>query len=174
MHQLWQHRNGIWYVLHGPRLRKRVSTRTQDRTAAEMFLTNFIAASGGLADDIPLVGALLDAYCADRLPNVRGKDALQFSVKVLKRHFANLLPHNLTPLALRKFVKDRGASAGTILREVGVLRAALAWAVEHRRIPAKPIISNPVATPPPRDRWITKDEARRLLASCVEPHVKTF
>jgi len=28
--------------------------------------------------------------------------------------------------------------------------------------------------PPPRDRWLTKDEARALLTGCTEPHVRLF
>ena len=43
MHQLWQHPNGTYYVLYGPRLKRRVSTRSRERGAAEGFLAQFIA-----------------------------------------------------------------------------------------------------------------------------------
>lgn len=69
---------------------------------------------------------------------------------------------------------ERGVAPGTILREIGVLRAALSWAVEHQWIPVKPIISNPVKAPRPRDRWLTREEARRLIDACHEPHIKAF
>jgi len=62
----------------------------------------------------------------------------------------------------------------TILREIGTLRAALAWAVEHQWILAAPIIRNPVKTPPPRNRWLSRDEGRALLAACHEPHLRAF
>lgn len=40
--KLWRHRNEVWYVLYGPRLKKRISTRSKDRaTAAEFYLRFF-------------------------------------------------------------------------------------------------------------------------------------
>lgn len=38
---LWKHQNGYWYVLYGPELKRRVSTRSQDRVLAEEFLRKF-------------------------------------------------------------------------------------------------------------------------------------
>jgi hypothetical protein len=37
---LWKHRNGIWYVLYGYRLKKQVSTRTRDLEVAKAFMAN--------------------------------------------------------------------------------------------------------------------------------------
>jgi integrase len=65
-------------------------------------------------------------------------------------------------------------SAGTILREVGVLRAALNWAVDHKRLTVAPHIPNPVQQPQGRQRWLTKEEGRKLIAACREPHMKLF
>lgn len=39
--RLWQHRNGVYYVLFGNRLQRRVSAQTKDETAAAEFLTSF-------------------------------------------------------------------------------------------------------------------------------------
>lgn len=93
---------------------------------------------------------------------------------MLLRRLGNFQPQHLTPATIKAYAAERGASDGSILREIGVLRASLVWALEHKWITTKPIISNPVKTPLPRDRWITKDEARRLIAGCTEPHVRTF
>lgn len=41
--RLWKHRNGNWYVLYGPRLRKQVSTRTKDLDTAKGFMSRFFA-----------------------------------------------------------------------------------------------------------------------------------
>jgi integrase len=172
--QLWKHPNGTWYVRFGKRLKQRVSSRTKDRKEAEVFFSQFVAAESGLTPDDPNMGAILEAYQADRTPCVRSKKTLEGSVKVLQRHFKDLKPKHLNPAVIRKFAVERKAADGTILRDIGTLRAALAWAVEHQWIANKPIISNPVKIPPPRDRWITKDEARKLITSCVEHHVKLF
>ena len=174
MHQLWQHKNGYWYVLHGPRLRRQISTKTKDRGEAEKFLARFIAVEGEPDLTLPTTGQILDGYKADRA-GIRSPNSLRFAVQGLKP-LEHLFPTQLTPKAVREWASKRGASPGTILREVGVLRAALSWAVEHQWIaPAQlPIISNPVATPPSRKRWLTKKEAKALLDGCREPHIRLF
>lgn len=39
---LWLHRNGHWYILFGPRLKRRVSTQTKNRACAEASLDTFM------------------------------------------------------------------------------------------------------------------------------------
>ena len=39
----WLHRNGYWYILFGPRLRRRVSTQTKDRSLAAGSLVSFMS-----------------------------------------------------------------------------------------------------------------------------------
>lgn len=172
--QLWKHENGVYYVRFGKRGRQRSSLRTTDRQTAEIRYAQFIAAESCLAPDDPTMGAILEAYRTDRLPHVRSKQTLSMCVDMLLRHFKDLLPGHLNPVVIRGYAQARSVADGTILREIGTLRASLAWAVEHQWIKQKPIISNPVKIPPPKDRWITKDEARRLIAGCVEPHVRLF
>lgn len=174
MHQLWQHPNGVYYVLYGPRLKKRLSTRTRDRGAAEAALAQFIAGSAAEVIDQPTVGEILAGYERDGVARVRSPDTLRFSVVALRRSLGGLQPNQLLPPIIKCYASDRGRSAGTILREIGVLRAALAWAVEHQWIATAPVISNPVKTPPPRNRWLTREEGRALLAAAHEPHLRAF
>lgn len=172
---LWKHSGtGIFYVLYGPRQSKRTSLRTRDREEAQIRLGQWLATRGDVTPDSPTVGAILEAYLKDREPHVRSKQTLRFSVSVLLAGLGSLLPEHLAPAAIKQYTADRAVKPGSILREIGTLRAALAWAVENRWLKTQPIISNPVPTPKPRDRWITKDEARLLLARCVEPHVRLF
>jgi hypothetical protein len=42
---LWHHPNGYWYILFGPRLRRRVSTQTKDADRAAASLVSFIRLS---------------------------------------------------------------------------------------------------------------------------------
>ncbi|MFP2871835.1 tyrosine-type recombinase/integrase [Acetobacter tropicalis] len=64
-------------------------------------------------------------------------------------------------------------STGTLRREFNVLRAALrrAWKDEF-------LVRPPEIEPPrdsaPRDRFLTKAEAKKLLDVCETPHVRTF
>lgn len=64
-------------------------------------------------------------------------------------------------------------SNGTLRREYNVLMAALrrAWKDKHLHHP--PEIEAPRDSAP-RDRYLTKDEARRLIDACETPHVKLF
>ena len=174
MHQLWRHPNGTFYVLYGPRLKRRISTRSRERRAAEGFLAQFIAGAEDPIIESPTVLQILEAYRDDRLADVRSKETLKYSVAALAARLGGIKPEHLTPIAIKRYARERGAADGTVLREIGTLRAALAWAVEHRWLATQPIISNPVKSPPPRDRWITKEEARLLLSGCREPHVRLF
>lgn len=174
MFQLWKHSNGFWYVLHGPRLKKRVSTRTRNRAQAQIFLTQFIAAGQEPVLESPTVAEILTAYRDDHGKGLRGQDGLKYGVAALQRQLGDLEPGHLTPTVIKRYAVERGASAGTILREVGILRAALGWAEDHKLIPRRPHIPNPVKAPRARDRWLTKDEARTLIAACTAPHIRLF
>jgi integrase len=177
MSQLWQHENGTFYILYGERLRRRTSTRTKDRVQAERRLAQWIANEGTQEPDEEFTLArLLHEYEKDAVERVRSKQTLQFAVKALSRHLANLRIRDLTPRVVERYAKDRGIGAAGVLRELSVLRAALSWAVAHKWITQeqKPIISSPVRAPKPRDRWMTKDEAKRLLAATKAPHMKLF
>jgi integrase len=171
---LWQHPNGFFYILYGPRLQRRLSTRTTDRRQAEQFHARFTLGTESPVVAQPCIGDILDGYEKDAQQRVRSKESLRYAVVALKARLGALPPADLLPPVIRKYAKDRGSSSGTIIRELGVLRAALGWAVANKWIAEKPVISAPVATPKPRNRWITKDEAKRLLAACEAPHLKLF
>ena len=166
------------HLLHSacPRLKRRVSTGTRDRRKAERYLAQFIAGSDNKIPEAVTIGAILTGYEAEHAPDLRAPEAVKYAVKGLRPLFGELLPSHLLPMTIKRYARERGASNGTILREIGVLRAALSWAVENQWIEreTKPIISDPVKRPRPRDRWITKNEAKTLLDACHEPHIKLF
>lgn len=174
MFKLWQHGNGKWYVLYGPRLKKRASSGSRDRAEAETFLAQFIATFNEPVVDEPTVGEILTAYRDDHGKGLRGQDGLRYAVAALDKRIGKLLPAHLSPTIAKRYALERGAKPGTILREIGVLRAALSYAKAHKMIAEKPAIPNPVAAPPPRDRWLTKDEAGKLLKACYDPHMRLF
>jgi integrase len=172
--QLWKHPNGTYYVLHGPRLKRQLSTRTRDKRQADAFLANFIAGQADPQPDAPTVGKILAGYETDKLPKIRSTGSLTYAAAALHARLGDLKPEHLTPATIERYARERGAKAGTILREIGVLRAALKWAHARRWIAGVPTIKNPVQAPPPRGRWLTREEAGRLLAGCREPHIRLF
>jgi integrase len=119
---------------------------------------------------------------------VRAYDTLETVAKALRRHLGDLQSDHLTKERARFYAIQRRAeghivgpatarrkkptSDGTIIRELVTLRAALNWAHGERWITEIPTIETP-RQPAPRDRWLSREEADRLLASAA-PHVLTF
>jgi integrase len=193
--RLWRHRNGYWYILYGPRHKQRLSTGTKDRAEAKDELRLFRLGRAAQALTGETVGQILDGYESEKKGDVRSVGGLIYSVAPLRAHLGGLYPSQLVRPVIRAYAETRkqppspeafararelkrrppkAADNGTVLREIGTLRAALGWAVECGLIPSFPPISNPVPTPEPTDRWLTREEARRLLAQCVEPHLRAF
>src|SRR5437588_642800 len=160
------------------RATRAVSTRQTDRGKAEIWRDQFLA---GRAQPEPpkrpLISAILDGYLAARKPHVAAYATLQYDAKALNRHVGNLEPHMLGRRVYRQARERESVSDGTIRREIGTLRAALAWAKHERWIETVPNIESP-PKPPPRERWLTREEFERLLAACARagledcsPHV---
>lgn len=168
----------------------RVSCRTEIASEARRFLAEFKA--GRSAPQIPYaptIGAILDGYLEDRRGRVHSR-TIEYECATLKEHLADL-PCDLLDdgqvrayIAARRRQGARGAAAqhrrkvrplsdGTLIRELGTLRAALAWAVKKRWIAAAPHVERPEA-PPSRERWLTRDEADKLLAATSAPHIRLF
>jgi integrase len=137
------------------------------------------------------VGAILDGYETHRARRAHSP-TLQYSIANLKRHLSALDASLLTNERTERYQADRrnegagGASAvhrkrprplsnGTLIRELGVLRRALAWATEQTPpwIDRAPHVERPEA-PPGRERYLTRHEAARLLEAAETPHVALF
>ena len=118
---------------------------------------------------------IVDAYLADMPKRANPKqvtDAAKYGAERVKAHFSSHRPHQVSREECRAYVEKRrgdGVSDGTIRRELSILQAALRWAD-----PATPARFDLPAPPPPRDRWLTRDEFQKLIDAADLPHVKTF
>jgi integrase len=185
-YRLWQHANGIYYVIWTERTptgsgeyrtqSKRVSTWTTDRKAAEQYRAQFIAELNNPAPPAePTIGYLLDRYQKEHGVNTRSPVTIDCHLKVLKPFFGDLLPCHVTNKLLRQYAEERNRwSAGTILRQLGTLRAALKFAEGNRWIAPMPTLRMPVGHPPPRDVWLTREQVGLLLEKAKSPHVRLF
>lgn len=93
---------------------------------------------------------------------------LTFHWKYAEPTFGKLLPGQVTEDVCRKYAKDRGVSDGTILKELGLIRAALrkAGATEARfRMPRQPA---------PRDKRLTREQVNALTGACKQAHILLF
>ena len=86
----------------------------------------------------------------------------------------NVPLHSLNGHTLSTYMANRKASAGTINRELGVLSAAIRWCYAQGYTD-KLVLVPRLPSPPPRQRWLSKEECDRLLAAARPyPHVWAF
>lgn len=100
--------------------------------------------------------------------------AMQFEWRVMEPFFGKLRPEQVTIDLCRAYTHARramGKKDGTIWTELGHLRTVFLWAAERRLISYAPAVERP-AKPAPKDRWLTRSEAERLIDACKEHHIK--
>lgn len=144
---------------------RRDSLGTRDPVAAERKFAVYVAARN--AAPRPKTVTVADCLAAyyEAKPQVIPRPALgQF--------FGPMLPEAIDQTACESYPKQRQAAVKTIHTEMGILRAALIHAQRKKWITA-PFIWMPV-NGEPRDRWLTHDEAQRLLAACTQPHLRLY
>ena len=148
---------------------KRQALRTTDREEADRRIADFrrdmTAPMGSTVADY------VQAYLDYKEGRIRDHMRLVGAWNNAKKTFGPLRPDQVTPELSEAYADHRramGRSDGTILKEINVVRQALNWNnVTSARFDAP-------SAPPPRDRYLTKDEARALLKGCFQPHVKLF
>lgn len=184
-------RNGYYYVQwweYGGS--QRVSLRTADPREAEIALAHFKA---GLLSapppPSPTISEILDGYQHERIGKVFSNTIRDMCVP-LKRHLGDLhwdmwsSQQNAEYWRVRRLEGVQGApgkyrkhkkplSDGTLIRELGVLRSAFKWAHHEKWISELPYVERPPA-PLPRARWLTHEEADRLLDAAKQWHTRLF
>lgn len=168
-YRLVRHR-GQWSLAYTEpgRGRIRVATGTHDRGIAEarasaIWRTRSRPKSERVAD-------LWPPYVADRCSTEAAKKRSASLWKVLEPHFGYKLGKAITKADCRAYVQSRkGKSNSTIRTELEALRACLRW---HYGKEAPQITAPPPSKP--RERYLSKAEAERLLANIETPHVKLF
>jgi integrase len=156
---------GWWYVVwrEGGQTRRR-ALRTQDRDAAARALADFQRRIVGSADT---VAGIYSAYLADK-----GTERARWAWGRLAPAFGHLRPDQIDRALCRSYAIARraeGISDGTIHTELTFLRAALRW---HDR--ATPAVVELPPKPAPSERYLTREQYKRLLAAAETPHVRLF
>lgn len=157
----------VWTNQHGQT--ERASLRTTDREEAERRLVDFereMTAPPGST-----VGDYVKAYLDYKDGRIRDIVRLRGAWANAAPTFGALRPDQITPELCEEYANSRramGRSDGTVLKEINTIRQALNWnKVTGARFEAP-------SAPPPRDRYLTKLEARKLLDGCVQPHVRLY
>ncbi|MCA3248717.1 MAG: site-specific integrase [Azospirillum sp.] len=192
---------GTWYICwhDGTRDRRR-STRTRDRRQAEAALAAHIAADGKPADrrndalgaapraqtDVAIAdvlatylesfpdGAPSAATAAVHVTHLVGYFGTQSVSAVTQAACTVGYPRFRADANARRLRRTSPApiKPGTLRRELTTLQAALQLAVREARLINAPTVTLP-AVPPPRERWLSSEEANALL-DAADGHVRLF
>ncbi len=153
--------------------RRRWSTGTADRPLAERRMAEFLLQKE--KEDADKVDSLLDAYLK-HLDGRAWKSSAEHQVKPLRVAFGHLAPMEISESAIKSYVASRaslGRAQQTIRNEVSLLASALNHAKKRGIIPERPHIAFPQGSPP-RELYLTHEQARKLEAAAVSPHVRLF
>ena len=154
----------------GSRRRYRLAARTRKEAEAEALdvIRRQTLPRGALT-----IATLWGAY-ADHLGDRPTGLNMASQGKAVLPHFGALRPDQITKADCDAYTAIRraaGKSDGTTHTELGYLRATMAWAQKNGLIErAAPVHAPP--KPAPKDRWLTHDEIRRLMAAEAEPHIR--
>lgn len=151
--------------------RHRHSLGTDDRESAQAALTTFRREADRPARIT--IESLWEAYCRENAakPIV---PVMGYEWRALAPDFAGLEPDDINHTLCTAHIARRrtgGVKDGTIHTQLGRLRMVLRWAEKRRLIDRAPHVDRPAA-PPPRGRWLTRDEARRLIDGAEAHHVR--
>ena len=154
----------VWYE---DGKRRRHTLGTADKAEAERRLKQLHKPQGKTVAD------LWQTYCEEK-EGRRVVDTMHWTGKSLLPHFGHLEAHEIDLVACRDYTVGRrrqGRSDGTIHTELGHLRMVLNWAVKRGHIERAPHIERP-AKPEPKDRYLTREEAQRLLDGAAMHHIR--
>ena len=144
----------------------RVSTGTGERGEAERALAAYIATKdrpAGPSDaDKMTVARALDIYVNERAPHVADPARIADCVRALVPVLGALPLSTITGEVCRRYGKARDRAPGTVRKELGTLQAAINHCHAEGYITSAPRVRLP-AKPAPRDRWLTRDEAAKLI-----------
>ena len=142
------------------------STGTADRERAEAIFGEWLQLRGrrkGPSDPNEiLITDVLTEYAKERGPKVTAPAQMGRSIYALTGFWQEKVVADVTPQNCARYAEKRGRAPGTVRRELGVLQAAINWVHKNGRLTRSVAVQLP-ACPEPRDRWLTRQEAARLI-----------
>jgi integrase len=109
-----------------------------------------------------LVTDLLADYARERGPRVAAPQVMGHAIQMLIEFWQGKVVSDVMPEMCSRYSEKRGRSPGTVRRELGVLQAAINHAQKNGKLTRSVAVQLP-ASPPPRDRWLNREEVARLL-----------
>lgn len=113
----------------------------------------------------PLITDVLLFYSQEHLPSTKAATNNAYFISNLAKWFTVQRLSNVTPSLCREYARTKTPTAAR--RDLEFLRAAIHfWAKERGPVAAIPSIILP-PNPEPRDRWLTRAEAKRLRRAAM-------
>lgn len=146
---------------------RRVSLGETDEQAAQVEFRDWVAKRRLIRPaGVVTVGSILESYFKAK-PEV-----------IYRRHLTDWFRHHLPPSInqplLDAYSAHRGdVSASTIRSELAILGTALKWAVKMDLIEKAPYVPLPEGSPP-RELWITRKDADKLVKAAGSFHIELF
>lgn len=183
--KLWRHPvSKRYYVTWTVGTRSnRVSTGTKDIGEAEEFRASFVlgrnAGSPAKAPEVE-VRILLDSYLNRHVKGLPSEERNKIAAAHLKAFYSAGAVSTVSARNHERYIaqcRAEGKAPGTINRHLGVLRAALRFAVKSGDLVSAPFVPS-LREPPPRPHVLTTAQLDALLkaakASADHVHVETF
>jgi integrase len=163
----WREDRGAYYITWTERGRSfKRSTNTADRSEAEAILAEEIQRRGkrvGPSDPSEiLVTDVLRLHAEERAPKVAAPRVIGCAIEVLTRYWEGRAVIDVNMHTVQLYAERRERSRSTVRRELAVLRAAINYAVNRGVLTRAVHVELPKA-PPPRERWLTRQEAAELI-----------
>jgi integrase len=174
----WLDKRDCFYIVWTERGRSRErSTGTADREQAQIKLAEFLQQrsrrSGPRDPSQVLITEILTEYQHHRAPKVAAPARIAYAVLALTDFWEGNSVAEVTPQTCARYAEKRGRSAGTVRRELGVLRAAIQYAHKNGHL-TRPVAVELPERPEPRDRWLTRKEAARLIRASRTPQARLY
>jgi hypothetical protein len=165
-----------WIIKDGE---KRLSTgcSADDAERAREALARYLASTHTPpAGEEPLITEVIAIYRREVEPNLARPDLIAYSVKHLVEFWGDDFVSAIKGPRCRAYVKWRcgmGVSQTTARHDLKILRAAVRYYHEEYGLKTLPVVT----LPPKEDarvRWLTREEAARLLKAARTPHLRRF
>jgi len=174
----WREDRGAFYIVWTVNGRSRKhATGTSDREQAEAVFAEWLQVrrrQTGPSDPAKtLVTDILNDYAIERGPKVIGQETMARAIETLARLWEGKTVAEV-PSLVDAYVKRRNRAAGTVRRELGVLQAAINHSHKRGKLTRTVSVELP-PTPPSKERWMTRQEAAKLLrATCFDPKARLY
>ena len=164
----------VWIIRDGEKS-IRTGCGADDSTGAEKALAQYLADKfEPVSQSSPSrlsVAEVLTAYGREHAPNTRGSspEMAGYNIAALLPYWGQRKLSDIRGATCREYAALRGKKIkpGSIRRELAVLSAAINyWHREHGPLDSIPVVTLPPKSPP-RQHWLTRSAAARLLAGAL-------